>query len=321
MLTVSWGCVNWLRWGLGDGGGGWWPGCTWWLWPGCGFCGCDAVRWWWWWGPPQCGSRQCMGPKAPTATPTAPSFETPYLETILPDGAARSLLATAFPSRERLCSSRTSSSPPHSRLTLATSRLRSSPPLRSFGRWLETTRRRRRGSTRCVYVTVNAVIKRIREHRRDPSSRLLSMLGRRENCRLSWKRWRGDDPSSSSSWRASESRRCRSHVTTVRFLAQTRVHTSRARPVNSSIVDNGAPWWPRARLFLHSVDSPKSPPSPVDDGPRRASPHERHQASPGLSSETRIIPNAHVVVGFSESHVRESVDHTHLARSPTRWPR
>lgn len=33
-----------------------------------------------------------------------------------------------------------------------------------------------------------------------------------------------------------------------------------------------------ARLSLRSIDSPKSPPSPVDDGPRRTSPHERHQA-------------------------------------------
>lgn len=62
-----------------------------------------------------------MGPKAPTATPTAPSFETPYLETILLDGAARWLFAAAvFSSRERLAHA----SPP--RLTKAESFLPSS---------------------------------------------------------------------------------------------------------------------------------------------------------------------------------------------------
>jgi len=45
-----------------------------------------------------------MGPKAPTATPTAPSFETPYLETILPDGEQLGELLSFFlRARERLC--------------------------------------------------------------------------------------------------------------------------------------------------------------------------------------------------------------------------
>lgn len=37
-----------------------------------------------------------MGPKVPTATPTVPSFETPYLETILPCSSSPLLLPLSW---------------------------------------------------------------------------------------------------------------------------------------------------------------------------------------------------------------------------------
>lgn len=166
-----------------------------------------------------------MGPKAPTATPTAPSFETPYLETILPDGAARSLLAAAFPSRERLrshssssfssssSSSSSSSPPPHPRL--ASAEILPSPPLpRSVVRDDPTP------STRLDEVCLRNGKCGDKTNSR-PSSRSVvapPLDARPQRFPDDSQKGGGDDGGAgtipSPSWRAFErARRCRSHVT------------------------------------------------------------------------------------------------------------
>lgn len=207
-----------------------------------------------------------MGPKAPTATPTAPSFETPYLETILPDGAARSLLAAAFPSRERLRSHTLLSSPlrllllllpaSHSRLTLASAEIL---PLLS-ARPRSVVRDDPTPSTRLDEVCLrNGKCGNKTNSRPSSQSVVAPPLDAsgppRKLPTVARKRWRGDD--SFFFVASSHTRVTTTSTVTVRpcccycfffFLAK-RACTPRARPVNSSIVGNGAPWCDRAHVY------------------------------------------------------------------------